>query len=79
MNTTGNASRRPRGLGPRRFFDGEYVWELDGTGERGHACSLRIAKRLIEQSFLRHNAVLTGAGQEATGNGAPYHRVRLKT
>ena len=25
------------------------------------------------------NAVLTGAGQEATGNGAPYHGVRLKT
>lgn len=29
--------------------------------------------------FVRSNAVLTGAASEPTGNGAPSHRVRLKT
>jgi hypothetical protein len=43
-------------LGPRGFFDGDYGWELDGKGERGHAFSLRTAKRLVEQAYLRHNA-----------------------
>jgi len=29
--------------------------------------------------FALPNAVLTGAGHATSGNGAPYHRVRLKT
>ena len=33
----------------------------------------------VDKTFLRSNAVLTGAAQEPTGNGAPSHRVRLKT
>jgi hypothetical protein len=48
------------GLGPRGFFDGDYMWGLDGTQERGHAFSLRTAKRLVKQAYLRHNAVVSG-------------------
>lgn len=36
-------------------------------------------RMILMRETLTHNAVLTGAGQEATGNGVPSHRVRLKT
>jgi len=41
--------------------------------------TVKMGGDAVRERFQRHNAVLTGAGQEATGNGAPYHRVRLKT
>lgn len=37
-----------------------------------------FAERKLAQ-MITPNVVLTGAGHETSGNGAPYHRVRLKT
>lgn len=46
-------------LGPRGFYAGDYGWELDGTQERGYAFSLRAAKRLVTQAYLRHNGLMS--------------------
>ena len=48
------------GLGPT----GDHWWELDGTQEHGQAFSLRAAKRLVKQAYLRHNAAVHRRGPE---------------
>ena len=68
---------------------GEYIEELERTLTlilplaKGYAAMHPVgsnAEYVQEaENVLTPNAVLTGAGQEATGNGGPSHRVRLKT
>lgn len=53
----------------------DYSWDCCRCGEED-AIYLRVH---IPKEFVKPNAVLTGAGQDTPGNGAPYHRVRLKT
>ena len=57
--------------------------EVASYGKTRELCA--DAKKIGDVAFdavmahLSSNAVLTGAAQEPTGNGAPSHRVRLKT
>ncbi len=43
--------------------------------------AMSLSSMVSAESFFiwQSNVVLTGAGQDIPGNGAPYHRVRLKT
>ena len=58
-------------------FDGTdgYNW----VAADGYANAFDIASELRYMATEVPNAVLTGAGHEATGNGGLFHRVRLKT